>query len=268
MRRQAPHSSNSAEQGATAPAAAALVAAQQSLPELLEQLEIQIDPDLFEMALVHRSYSYEHDQIPHNERLEFLGDAVLDIIVAEHLYLTYPDEAEGTLAKLRSAVVSAASLAEIARELQIGSLIKLGHGEVLTGGDDKTSILADTMEALIGAIYLSQGKQAANDFVLHLVVPRIEYATQLGAGLDWKTSLQEVLSERGLPSVIYEISESGPDHDKEFQAYAVVEDRRFGPGKGRSKKQAELHAAEQAFMALHEEAPSADESASAQVADA
>lgn len=253
MRRQAPESvSSSAEQSATAHAVVALHAVQ-SLGDLLAELHIEIDPELYEMALVHRSYSYEHDRVPHNERLEFLGDAVLGVIVAEHLYLAYPDEAEGTLAKLRSAVVSAASLAEVARDLQVGSLIKLGHGEILTGGDDKTSILADTMEALIGAIYLSQGMQKVEDFVHHLFVPRIEYATQLGAGLDWKTSLQEVLSELGLPSVSYEISESGPDHDKEFEAYAVVEDRRFGPGKGRSKKQAELQAAEQAFLALHEE---------------
>lgn len=212
-----------------------------------------MDADLLDLALTHRSFAYENGQIPTNERLEFLGDSVLGVIVTEHLYRTYPDLAEGQLAKLRARVVSAVSLAAVARKLGIGRIVKLGRGEVSTGGANKTSILADTMEALIGATYLSSGPTGAERLVHHLFVPLIDHAATLGAGLDWKTSLQEVASALGLPTPAYQITESGPDHDKRFDAWAVLGTRRFGPGHGQNKKQAEQQAAAAAFKVLDAE---------------
>lgn len=224
-----------------------------SFESVIEELGVHIDADLLDLALTHRSYAYEHGQLPTNERLEFLGDAVLGVIVTEYLYVSYPDLAEGQLAKLRANVVSAVSLADVARRLNVGSMIKLGRGEVSTGGADKDSILADTLEALIGALYLSSGKADVELFVHYMFDPLVEHAATLGAGLDWKTSLQEVASELGLPSTSYEITESGPDHDKRFAATAVLGELRFGTGHGRNKKQAEQAAAALAFEALEAE---------------
>lgn len=220
---------------------------------LIEELGVGLDADLLDLALTHRSFAYENGQVPTNERLEFLGDAVLGVIVTEYLYRTYPDLPEGQLAKLRAKVVSAVSLAGVARKLGIGQLIKLGRGEVSTGGHDKNSILADTMEALLGAVYLSSGKQGAELLVHHLFDPLVDHAATLGAGLDWKTSLQEVAATAGLAAPVYEIAESGPDHDKRFDAWAVLGERRFGPGHGQNKKQAEQEAAARAFKVLDAE---------------
>lgn len=217
---------------------------------LLDELGVTIDPQLFELALVHRSYAYENGGIPNNERLEFLGDAVLGVIVTEYLYVTYPDLPEGQLAKLRAAVVNAHSLADVARELELGPLIMLGRGEESTGGHDKSSILADCTEAVIAAIFLSGGMAAAETFVHHVFDPLVDTAASLGAGLDWKTSLQELCANNALTGPVYVIEESGPDHDKRFVAFAVVDDLRYGPGNGRNKKQAEQEAAATAFAAL------------------
>lgn len=221
-----------------------------SFTSLIEELGIQLDADLLDLALTHRSYAYEHGQLPTNERLEFLGDSVLGVIVTEHLYRSFLELPEGQLAKLRANVVSAVSLAVVARQLQVGPMIKLGRGEVSTGGADKDSILADTLEALIGAVYLSAGKPPAELLVHTLFDPLVEHAATLGAGLDWKTSLQEVASELGLPATYYKITESGPDHDKRFEATAVVGHLHFGVGHGRNKKQAEQEAAALAFKVL------------------
>ncbi len=218
----------------------------------LAELGITIDPQLFELALVHRSYAYENGAIPHNERLEFLGDAVLGVVITEHLYLRFPDLPEGRLAKLRAAVVNAFALADVARGLELGSLIRLGKGEIATGGADKSSILADAFEAVLGALFLSAGRDAADAFVHTLFDPLVEAANGLGAGLDWKTSLQELCALQELGSPIYAVTESGPDHDKRFVAVAVVGPRTFAPAEGRSKKQAEQGAAHAAFDALSE----------------
>ena len=220
---------------------------------LIEEIGVELGTGLLDLALTHRSYAYEHGAIPTNERLEFLGDSVLGLIVTEHLYRSHPELPEGQLAKLRANVVSAVTLAQVARELRIGGLIKLGRGEIATGGDEKDSILADTMEALIGAVYLTGGQLAAARLVHRLFDPVITQAAGLGAGLDWKTSLQEIAAGLGLPVAHYEIEESGPDHAKRFVAWAVLGDRRFGPGSGRSKKQAEQRAAELAFKMLDAE---------------
>lgn len=229
------------------------------LHDVLTQLGIELDPQLFELARTHRSYSYENGGLPHNERLEFLGDAVLGVVVTEHLYRRFPAHQEGRLAKLRAAVVNAHSLAEVARGLDLGSQLLLGKGEQSSGGRDKSSILADAFEAFLGAVLLSGGHDAAERVIHHLFDPLIEQADQLGAGLDWKTSLQELCAAQEVGVPFYDVTESGPDHDKRFVAVAVVGELRFPPGAGRSKKQAEQGAAQSAFESLstQESAPDA-----------
>lgn len=218
--------------------------------QLLEELGIELDPQLYTLALTHRSYAYENGGLPHNERLEFLGDSVLGVVVTEYLYRTYPDFPEGRLAKLRAAVVNSQSLAAVARDLQLGEELLLGRGEITTGGADKASILADSLEALFGAVLISGGRDAADRLLHHLFDPLVNQAVTVGAGLDWKTSLQEICAERELGIPGYRITETGPDHDKRFTAIAVVGEQSFAPGHGRSKKQAEQQAAEAAFTAL------------------
>ena len=209
-----------------------------------------LDAGLLERALTHRSFAYENGGLPTNERLEFLGDAVLGIIVTEALYRTHPSLSEGRLAKLRAAVVNARALAKVARAIGLGAHIKLGRGEESTGGRTKSSILSDTVEAVIGAVYLSGGFEAASDVVHLLFDPLMEEAASLGAGLDWKTSLQELAAEHSLGAPEYVITASGPDHAKEFTARARVGGEEFGVGAGRSKKEAEQQAAESAYRAL------------------
>jgi ribonuclease-3 len=209
-----------------------------------------LDPALLERALTHRSYAYEHGGLPTNERLEFLGDSVLGVIITDALYRTHPDLPEGQLAKLRASVVNTRALAGVARSLDLGRWLRLGKGEEVTGGRDKASILADTMEALIGAVYLERGLEAASVMVRRLFDPLMEAATEEGAALDWKTSLQELTAARGLGVPEYVVAESGPDHQKSFTAAAVVQAEVRGHGAGRSKKEAEQQAAEAAWRYL------------------
>ena len=168
----------------------------------MNELGIDIDPQLYQLALTHRSYAYENGGLPHNERLEFLGDAVLGVVVTEYLYRTFPELPEGRLAKLRAAVVNSHSLADVARSLGLGDELLLGRGEITTGGSRKSSILADSLEALFGAVLISAGQAAADRLLHHLFDPLVDNAATVGAGLDWKTSLQElcVRLELGLPS--------------------------------------------------------------------
>ena len=226
----------------------------QRLLELREILSVEIDDSMLGLALTHRSYAYEHGGLPHNERLEFLGDSVLGIVVTDTLYRTYPDLPEGQLAKLRAAVVNARALADVARTLDLGSYLLLGRGEETTGGRDKLSILADAMEAVIGAVYLSSGQGEASELVHRLFDPLIRASALLGAGLDWKTSLQEAAANAGLGLPEYQVEDSGLDHEKEFDARVVVAGEALGFGHGRSKKVAEQEAAEQAYRALIERA--------------
>ena len=209
-----------------------------------------LDPGLLERALTHRSYAYEHGGLPTNERLEFLGDAVLGLVVTETLYLTHPDLSEGRLAKLRAAVVNARALADVARVIGVGEHIRLGRGEETTGGRKKSSILSDTVEALIGAIHLSGGLASSSRVVHLLFDPLMESAAALGAGLDWKTSLQELAAARTLGVPEYVISDDGPDHMKTFTAQVRVGEGLYGHGVGRSKKEAEQLAAETAYREL------------------
>jgi ribonuclease III len=222
---------------------------------LLTDLRIAVDPDLLRLALTHRSYAYENGGLPTNERLEFLGDSVLGIAITETLYLRYPDWPEGQLAKLRAAVVNAGALAEVARTLGLGDYLYLGRGEETTGGRDKSSILADTVEAIIGAAFLDSGIDVARDLVHRLFDPLIDAAAELGAGLDWKTSLQEVAAVAGLGLPEYRVSDVGPDHAKEFSAQAVLSGVILGEGYGRSKKVAEQQAAATAYARILRDHP-------------
>ncbi|MFB7591460.1 ribonuclease III [Streptomyces sp. NPDC056169] len=215
---------------------------------LLEgRLGYRLESALLVRALTHRSFAYENGGLPTNERLEFLGDSVLGLVVTDTLYRTHPDLPEGQLAKLRAAVVNSRALAEVGRGLELGSFIRLGRGEEGTGGRDKASILADTLEAVIGAVYLDQGLEVASELVHRLFDPLIEKSSNLGAGLDWKTSLQELTAAEGLGVPEYLVTEEGPDHEKVFTAAARVGGVSYGTGTGRSKKEAEQQAAEAAW---------------------
>lgn len=216
-------------------------------------LNVVIDADLLRLALTHRSYAYERGGLPTNERLEFLGDSVLGLVVTATLYRNYPDLPEGQLARLRASVVNMRALAGVARSLGpggVGPHLLLGKGEESSGGRDKNSILADSVEALLGAIYLHHGIEVASQVVHQLFDPLLEVAARRGAALDWKTSLQELTSGAGLGVPDYRISETGPDHAKRFTAWAVVGGEEFGEGTGGSKKEAEQIAAEAAWRTI------------------
>jgi len=220
------------------------------LAELRRILGEPVDDAMLTLALTHRSYSYENGHIPTNERLEFLGDAVLGLVVTEYLYRSYPEESEGYLAKVRAAVVNAAALADLARSIRLGEFLFVGRGEESTGGRDKTSILADTFEAVLGAMYLSVGPERTRTFVESHVVPLIQESADMGAGLDWKTSLQEVAAERGRGAPEYRVRWSGPEHAKHFSAEVWLDDECVGFGEGSSKKVAEQHAAADAYESM------------------
>lgn len=225
-------------------------AVQFSINTLLMVLDCECETELLELALVHRSFSYENGGIPTNERLEFLGDSVLGVIVTDFLYRKFPDLPEGSLARMRASVVNSQALAEVARTLGLGQYIRLGRGEISSGGSEKTSILADSLEAVIGAIYLSGGIDAAGQFIHRIFDPMILASSELGAGLDWKTSLQEMCGVLEFPLPTYLVTDSGPDHAKEFTAHAQIAGENLGFGTGSSKKAAEQIAAEQAYGEL------------------
>ena len=228
---------------------------------LLAALGVGLGDDLLTLALTHRSFAYENGGLPTNERLEFLGDAVLGVVVTERLYRDHPDLPEGQLAKLRASVFNMHALGGVAAGLVpggLGAYLYLGRGEELTGGRSKTSILADATEALIGAVYLQHGLETSRDVVHRLFDGLLEAAPLLGAGLDWKTSLQELTAAADLGVPEYRIAEEGPDHSKMFTATAVVGGRSLGSGDGRTKKEAEQKAAQLAWQALTAEAAAGD----------
>jgi ribonuclease III len=226
-------------------------AAEPFAPEQLQgRLGVSVDQALLALALTHRSFAYENGGLPTNERLEFLGDSVLGLVVTHTLFATHADLPEGQLAKLRAAIVNMRALADVGRSLGLGRFVRLGRGEECTGGRDKASILADTVEALIGAVYLDSGFDEAAALVHRLFDPLIEQSASLGAGLDWKTSLQELTASSGLGVPEYVVEESGPDHAKHFTAVARVGGVVRGSGAGRSKKEAEQQAASAAWEAL------------------
>lgn len=222
---------------------------------LQERLGVEFgDPDLLRRALTHRSYAFEQGGLDTNERLEFLGDAVLELVVTDLVFHAHPAADEGRLAKLRAAAVRTESLAEVGRELDLGRAVRLGRGEAESGGADKDSILADTLEAVIGAIYLDRGLAVTDGFVRERFEPRLRALAGQGAALDFKTSLQELTAERFGDVPRYELTESGPDHEKTFAATVRIDDRVLGRGVGGSKKRAEQEAAAVAYRTLVEEA--------------
>jgi ribonuclease-3 len=229
------------------------VAESTSHDQLFDRLGLVFDAQLLELALTHRSFAYESGGLPTNERLEFLGDSVLGVVVTDALYHRYPELPEGNLAKLRSAVVSARALAIQARRLGLGEFIRLGRGEETTGGRDKSSILADTFEAVLGAVYVDLGIEVSRELILRLLDDQLAEAAELGAGLDWKTSLQELTAELGIGVPMYAIEESGPDHAKQFEAQVVLAEKRYGHGTGSNKKEAEQEAAASAYAELSAE---------------
>ena len=205
---------------------------------------------MLELALTHRSFSYEAGGIPTNERLEFLGDSVLGLVVTDELYKRFPDLDESRLSPLRSGVVNMRALAQIARDLKLGEHLRIGKGEEATNGRDKNSILADSLEALVGAIYLQYDYTKTAEIVLKWMQPSLSSVSTLGAALDGKTALQEIAATLNLSAPEYEITESGPDHDKSFVATAIVGGEKFPSGEGKSKREAEQSAAKLAHEVL------------------
>ncbi|KNC18539.1 ribonuclease III [Arthrobacter sp. RIT-PI-e] len=223
--------------------------------ELTKRLGVDIDPETLRLALTHRSYAYEKGGIPTNERLEFLGDSVLGLSVTDALYRDNPTLSEGELAKRRSAVVSTKALAGVARTLDLGSYVLLGQGEKLTNGRDKASILADTMEAVIGAAYLSRGIETARAMVMRLIGPLLTDSAVLGNGTDWKTRIQETAAAGRLGAIDYRVEGTGPDHARTFTARLLIGGVEYGSGRGPSKKEAEQTAAAESWVALAAGAP-------------
>lgn len=225
----------------------------------LDQLEQKLNthfkqPELLEMALIHPSYLSEHPEVKeHNQRLEFLGDAILGGAVAYYLYEKHPESAEGDLTKARAAVVCESCLAALAHELNLGDYIILGRGEASSGGKERASILADAFEAVTAAIFLDQGWEKTCGFLWPLFAERIE-KTMLGVSSDYKTLLQEIIQRQGNNSLSYKLlSEAGPDHDKYFTSGVFVNDKMIGSGGGKSKKNSEQEAAQEAVELLRKQ---------------
>jgi len=208
------------------------------------------DPGLLRQALSHRSWCAEQGGLPSNERLEYLGDAVLGLVVAEHTYRSFPEMPEGELAKVRAAVVNARVLAEVAEGLGIGDVIALGKGEEATGGRTKPSILADAFEAVIGALYLDGGWPAAEQMVLRHLAPRIERAAAEPDDFDQKGLLQELTVRQGEGIPRYVVTGTGPDHDRQYEAAVFVNGVQLGAGSGGTKKDAEQEAARRALVEM------------------
>jgi ribonuclease-3 len=225
---------------------------------LADALGVCLPAPLLMLALTHRSWAYENGRVPTNERLEFLGDAVLQITVTEQLYRSQPDLAEGKLAKLRASVVNMTTLAKIARTLGDGGLgphLLLGRGEEMKGGRDRDSILADAVEALLGAIHLHCGWDTAEHVVRRLCDPLLAHAATRGAALDWKTSLQELSVTLGLGPPSYQHETDGPDHARTYTAAVLLAGPMHGHGTARTKKAAEQLAAEAAYTSLAPQPP-------------
>ena len=216
------------------------------------------DASMRQLALTHRSHAFENDLPANNERLEFLGDAVLGIVVTDMAYREFSEMPEGELAKLRAALVNIGALAEVARDIGLGRFVLLGKGEEMSGGRDKSSILADVLEALLGAVYLDRGLDVASKLIRRLFRPRMIAYVRGEGERDYKTILQEIASSELHVVPEYRIRERGPDHQKEFTATAVLAGKEWGVGMGRSKKEAEQQAAHQAYVRLSERAEPAE----------
>ncbi|MDF2963200.1 MAG: Rnc [Paenibacillus sp.] len=223
----------------------------------LKQLQAALNitfrkPELLRQAFTHSSYVNEHrvSNFKDNERLEFLGDAVLELTVSEYLFDTYPERSEGELTKLRASIVCEPSLVNFAEELEFGSYVLLGKGEELTGGRTRPALLADVFESFIGALYLDQGLEVVKTFLRKHLFPNLPNQGKL-LTVDFKTHLQEYTQQHNMGMLEYKIvDERGPAHEREFVAQVIVNETLLGQGSGRSKKEAEQHAAAQALEAL------------------
>ena len=217
---------------------------------LIQRLGISIEAELLELALTHSSYAYENGKIPNNERLEFLGDSVLGFVVTGHVYSENPDLDEGSLSRLRSAIVSAKTLAKAANQIGLGEFVRLGKGEISTGGQTKTNILADTFEAIIGAAYLSGGLEPAKAIIDSLVIPLLSSEDELLETSEPRTVLSELLKSLGKSDATFDVTHEGPDHDRTFFAEVIVDGSSVASGSGRTRKAAEAQAASAALKTL------------------
>jgi ribonuclease III len=237
--------------GAARPSVDSLSANEESLGHVERLLGWQFtNRALLAQALSHRSWCAEAGGQPSNERLEFLGDAVLGLAVAEHCFTNYPELEEGSLAKVRAAVVNTVVLADVGRDLGLGEVVRLGRGEDSSGGRHKPSILANTVEAVMGAVYLDGGWAAAQEFVMGLLEERIAEAAAGPGSEDFKTRLQEVVARKTQELPRYEVVGSGPDHARRYTAQVFISGEEMGVGMGRSKKDAEQAAARAAWQLL------------------
>ena len=217
---------------------------------LTQRLGISIEAELLELALTHSSYAYENGKIPNNERLEFLGDSVLGFVVTGHVYAENPELDEGSLSRLRSATVSAKTLAIAANQIGLGEFIRLGKGEISTDGRNKTNILADTFEAIIGAAYLSGGLDQAKAIIDTLVLPLLSSEDELLETSEPRTVLSELLKSLGKSDASFEVTHEGPDHDRTFFAEVIVDGVSIAQGSGRTRKAAEAASAVSALKTL------------------
>lgn len=222
------------------------------LEEFCRNLGIKMErPELLNNALTHTSYAHESKEIPppeHNERVEFLGDSVLGLIVSTYMYSAFPQLNEGELTKLRAHIVCEASLAEYARKIKLGDYLLLGKGEDMSGGRDRASILADAFESVLGSYYLDQGLDSAKKFLLGLMRTELDFICTHGICNDFKTRLQEVAQQDGDVEIVYElIGSKGPEHNKYFATTVSINGKQVGEGEGRTKKESEQQAAKKAL---------------------
>lgn len=222
---------------------------------LSEKLGVEINRELLKLAMTHRSYSYEHGNIPNNERLEFLGDSVSGFVVTSHIYETLTDLPEGEMTKVKNAVVSARALAVVAAELGLGEFLLLGKGELATDGRNKPNLLADAFEAILGAAYMSNGFDAARALVEKFVFPLLDNPDEIRANSDPKTTLQERIQALGRGTPTYKTRFEGPDHDREYFSILLINGEEISHGEGRTKKNAETAAAIKALDALVDAVP-------------
>jgi ribonuclease-3 len=222
------------------------------LKALCDTLGVEVDHELLQQALTHRSYAYEHGGIPNSERLEFLGDSVLGFVITEHIYRILPDLDEGELTKVKNSVVSEKALSVAAKQIGLGQQLLLGKGEEQTGGRSKPSLLCDAFESVLGAVYISAGLPAARGMIEKYIYPFLSDPDALRFQADPKTSIQELALARSLGAVRYEVTHSGPDHDRIFFATIFVGDVEHGTAEGKTKKSAETAAAELALLKLRE----------------
>ncbi len=226
---------------------------EQALDRLIEKLGIAgMSRSGLTQAVTHRSYCAEHPGVSSNERLEFLGDSILGLIVGKYIFTTFSSFEEGELTKLRASVVSSQSLSKAARSIGLGEILLLGRGEEASGGRDKNSILSDSLEAVMGIVYLELGFAAAERLVLSLVKPEIEVHAHDPGLADFKSRLQELLAQMAMKPPTYEVDWSGPDHARVFEATVKADGKVLGRGTGSSKKLAEQRAAEDALEVIAE----------------